>query len=145
VTVSCGQVLWRLYLDTANVKEIQETVSLGVLDGVTTNPSFVAKEGRSFHETLVEICHLVDGPVSAEVVSAEQSAMVTEGKELAKIHENIVRQGPVDSRRAQGNKTVNCGRNQGERHPVLFSKSGVLGCQGWSLVYLSVYRPIRRY
>ena len=85
----------KLYLDTANVKEIAETVSLGVLDGVTTNPSLVAKEGRSFHETLVEICHLVDGPVSAEVVSVEESAMVKEGKALAKIHENIVVKVPL--------------------------------------------------
>ena len=85
----------KLYLDTANVKEIQETVSFGVLDGVTTNPSLVAKEGRSFHETLVEICHLVNGPVSAEVVSVEESAMVKEGKKLAKIHENIVVKVPL--------------------------------------------------
>jgi transaldolase len=85
----------KLYLDTANVKEIQETVSLGVLDGMTTNPSLVAKEGRSFHETLVEICHLVNGPVSAEVVSVEESAMVKEGKELAKIHENLVVKVPL--------------------------------------------------
>lgn len=85
----------KLYLDTANIKEIQETVSLGVLDGVTTNPSLVAKEGRSFHETLIEICHLVNGPVSAEVVSVEESAMVKEGKELAKIHENIVVKVPL--------------------------------------------------
>ena len=85
----------KLYLDTANVKEIKETVSLGVLDGVTTNPSLVAKEGRSFHETLVEICHLVNGPVSAEVVSVEEGAMVKEGKELAKIHENIVVKVPL--------------------------------------------------
>ena len=80
----------KLYLDTANVKEIREAASLGVLDGVTTNPSLVAKEGRSFYEALVEICHLVNGPVSAEVVSVEESAMVKKGKELAKIHQNIV-------------------------------------------------------
>ena len=85
----------KLYIDTANVKEIHEAVSLGILDGVTTNPSLVAKEGRSFHETLVEICHLVNGPVSAEVVSVEESAMVKEGKELAKIHENIVVKVPL--------------------------------------------------
>ena len=85
----------KLYLDTANVKEIGEAASLGVLDGVTTNPSLVAKEGRSFHETLVETCHLVNGPVSAEVVSVEESAMVKEGKELAKIHENIVVKVPL--------------------------------------------------
>ena len=85
----------KLYLDTANVKEIHEAVTLGILDGVTTNPSLVAKEGCSFHETLVEICHLVNGPVSAEVVSVEESAMVKEGKKLAKIHENIVVKVPL--------------------------------------------------
>jgi transaldolase len=80
----------KLYLDTANVKEIQEATSLGVLDGVTTNPSPVAKEGRNFHKALGEICSLVNGPVSAEVVSVEASAMVKEGKTLATIHRNIV-------------------------------------------------------
>jgi transaldolase len=85
----------KLYLDTANVKEIQEVASLGLLDGVTTNPSLVAKEGRSFHEALVEICRLVNGPVSAEVVSLDADAMVREGKELAKIHKNIVLKVPL--------------------------------------------------
>ena len=85
----------KLYLDTANVKEIQEATNLGVLDGVTTNPSLVAKKGHTFHETLVEICNLVNGPVSAEVVSVEESAMVKEGKTLAKIHWNIVVKVPL--------------------------------------------------
>jgi transaldolase len=85
----------KLYLDTANVKEIQEAASLGVLDGVTTNPSHVAKEGRIFREALVEICNIVDGPISAEVVSLEAEAMVKEGKELAKIHQNIVVKVPL--------------------------------------------------
>lgn len=85
----------KFYLDTANVKEIQEAASLGLLDGVTTNPSLVAKEGRSFKEMLVEICNLVDGPISAEVVSVEADAMVKEGKELAKIHKNIVVKVPL--------------------------------------------------
>jgi len=80
----------KFFLDTANVKEIQEAASLGLLDGVTTNPSLVAKEGRNFKEVLVEICNIVDGPVSAEVVSLEADAMVKEGKGLAKIHKNIV-------------------------------------------------------
>ena len=80
----------KFFLDTANVKEIQEAASLGLLDGVTTNPSLVAKEGRIFKEMLIEICKIVDGPISAEVVSLEANAMVKEGKELAKIHKNIV-------------------------------------------------------
>lgn len=85
----------KFYLDTASVKEIQEAASLGLLDGVTTNPSLVAKEGRVFREVLVEICDIVDGPVSAEVVSLEADAMVKEGRELAKIHKNIVVKVPL--------------------------------------------------
>jgi len=85
----------KFYLDTASVKDIQEAASLGLLDGVTTNPSLVAKEGRVFREVLVEICNIVDGPVSAEVVSLEADAMVKEGKELAKIHKNIVVKVPL--------------------------------------------------
>ena len=85
----------KFYLDTASVKEIKEAASLGLLDGVTTNPSLVAKEGRVFREVLVEICNIVDGPISAEVVSIEADAMVKEGRELAKIHKNIVVKVPL--------------------------------------------------
>lgn len=85
----------KFFLDTANVKEIYEAANLGILDGVTTNPSLVVKEGRSFKEMLQEICKIVDGPISAEVVSLEADAMVKEGKELAKIHKNIVVKCPL--------------------------------------------------
>ncbi len=85
----------KFYLDTASVKEIQEAASLGLLDGVTTNPSLVAKEGRVFREVLMEICNIVDGPISAEVVGIEADAMVREGKELAKLHKNIVVKVPL--------------------------------------------------
>ena len=85
----------KIYLDTANVKEIHEAASFGLLDGVTTNPSLVVKEGRSFREMLEEVCKIVDGPISAEVVSVEADAMVKEGKELAKIHKNIVVKCPL--------------------------------------------------
>lgn len=85
----------KIYLDTANVKEIHEAASFGLLDGVTTNPSLVVKEGRSFREMLQEVCKIVDGPISAEVVSMEVDAMVKEGKELAKIHKNIVVKCPL--------------------------------------------------
>ena len=85
----------KFFLDTANVKEIYEAANLGILDGVTTNPSLVVKEGRSFKEMLQEICKIVDGPISAEVVSVEADAMVKEGRELAKIHKNIVVKCPL--------------------------------------------------
>jgi transaldolase len=85
----------KLYLDTASVKEVKEAASLGILDGITTNPSLAAKEGRNFRELLQEICRLVDGPVSEEVVSVEEEAMVKEGRELAKVHKNIVVKCPL--------------------------------------------------
>src|SRR5437879_12500725 len=79
-----------IFLDTGSTKEIKEAASWGVLDGVTTNPSLVAKEGRSFKDLLLEICSVVDGPISAEVVSLEANAMIKEGKDLSAVHKNIV-------------------------------------------------------
>ena len=84
-----------IFLDTGNTKEIKEAASWGVLDGITTNPSLVAKEGRSFKDLLIEICSIVDGPISAEVVSVEADAMVKEGKDLAAVHKNIVVKVPL--------------------------------------------------
>ena len=84
-----------IFLDTGNTKEIKEAASWGVLDGITTNPSLVAKEGRSFKDLLKEICSIVDGPISAEVVSVEADAMVKEGKDLASVHKNIVVKVPL--------------------------------------------------
>jgi transaldolase len=85
----------KLYLDTGNVDEIREAASYGLVDGITTNPSLVSKEGRDFNELLLEICNLIDGPISAEVVSIEAGGMVKEGRELAKIHQNIVVKCPL--------------------------------------------------
>ena len=79
-----------LYIDTANLDEIKQAHDLGVLDGVTTNPSLIAKEGIDYGQRLAEICKIVSGPVSAEVIALEADAMVKEGKERAKIAENIV-------------------------------------------------------
>ena len=80
----------KFFIDTADVKEIREAHSLGILDGVTTNPSLVAKTGRPFRETIDEICSIVKGPVSAEVVSLDTEGMLKEARELAKIADNIV-------------------------------------------------------
>ena len=85
----------KFFLDTANVQEIREAASLGVLDGVTTNPSLVAKEGREFHAVLREIVSLVDGPISAEVTATDRDGMLDEGHELARIHPNIVIKVPL--------------------------------------------------
>jgi len=80
----------KFFIDTANVKEIRDAASLGILDGVTTNPSLVAKEGKDFHRVLREIVSIVNGPISAEVTAMDRDGMVTEGRELAAIHPNIV-------------------------------------------------------
>lgn len=80
----------KIFIDTANVEEIREASKLGVLAGVTTNPSLIAKEGRDLKEVVEEICSIVDGPISAEVISLESDKMVQEARELAKLHENIV-------------------------------------------------------
>ena len=79
-----------LYIDTANIDEIREAADLGVLDGVTTNPSLIAREGVDFHSQMAEICEIVSGPVSAEVVSIDHDGMVSEADELLKIASNIV-------------------------------------------------------
>jgi transaldolase len=79
-----------LYIDTANIDEIREAADLGVLDGVTTNPSLIAREGVDFHTRMAEICDIVSGPVSAEVVSVEHDGMISEADELLKIASNIV-------------------------------------------------------
>ncbi len=80
----------KFFIDTANIEEITKANDLGLLDGVTTNPSLVAREGRDFKELIREICDIVDGPVSAEVISTEASAMIEEAREVASLAENIV-------------------------------------------------------
>jgi transaldolase len=79
----------KLFIDTADVAEIREIASWGILDGVTTNPSLVAKTGRSFQAVIEEICSIVDGPVNAEVLSTEAPAMIDEGRRLAALHPNV--------------------------------------------------------
>jgi transaldolase len=80
----------RFFIDTANIEEIKEANELGVICGVTTNPSLIAKEGRDFIEVVKEISSIVDGPISAEVISLDHKGMVEEADKLAKIHKNIV-------------------------------------------------------
>ncbi|MDH4128423.1 MAG: fructose-6-phosphate aldolase [Spirochaetota bacterium] len=80
----------KLFLDTANINEIREINDLGIIDGVTTNPSLIAKEGRDFKSVVQEIVSIVDGPISAEVISTDAEGMIREAKELSGIHPNIV-------------------------------------------------------
>lgn len=85
----------KFFLDTADVDEVREAAGLGLIDGVTTNPSLVAKVGRPFEELIHEICEIVQGPVSAEVVATEAEPMLEEGRRIAAIHENVVVKCPL--------------------------------------------------
>lgn len=85
----------KIFIDTANIEEIKKAAELGIVSGVTTNPSLIAKEGRKFVDVIAEITEIVDGPISAEVISPIAEEMVEEAKELCKIHKNIVIKIPV--------------------------------------------------
>jgi transaldolase len=85
----------KIFLDTANLNELKTGAGWGIVDGVTTNPTLIAKEGRPIEEQVRLICDIVDGDISAEVVSTEAGAMVEEGKRLARIHKNIVVKCPL--------------------------------------------------
>ncbi len=85
----------KIFIDTANIDEIREANAWGIIDGVTTNPSLVAKTGQPLDAVIKEICTIVDGPISAEVVSVDASGMVAEGERLAAIHPNVVVKVPM--------------------------------------------------
>ena len=93
----------KIFIDTANVDEIKEIAELGILSGVTTNPSLIAKEGRSLESVIKEIVSIVNGPISAEVTALDAVGMISEAKELAKIHPNVVIKIPIT---AEGLKAV---------------------------------------
>jgi transaldolase len=93
----------RIFIDTANLDHIREVNSWGILDGVTTNPSLIAKEGCDFKDRVNAICAIVDGPISAEAVSTDSEGMVREARELSKIHENVIVKIPMT---AEGLKAV---------------------------------------
>lgn len=105
----------KIFIDTANIAEIKEAASLGVLDGVTTNPSLVAKEGKDFRTLLEEICAIVDGPISAEVLAVQFEAIMKEARELSKIHKNIVVKVPLIK---EGLKAVKALKAEGIRTNV---------------------------
>lgn len=96
----------KLFLDTANVNEIREANEMGVICGVTTNPSLIAKEGRDFNEVIKEITSIVDGPISGEVISLEKDGMVKEGREIAKIHPNMIVKIPMTSEGLKATKVL---------------------------------------
>ncbi|MCX7984705.1 MAG: fructose-6-phosphate aldolase [Bacteroidetes bacterium] len=128
----------KFFLDTANVQEIREAASLGLLDGVTTNPSLVAKEGREFIPLLKEICSIVSGPISAEVISTQYSEILQEARELAAIHQNIVVKIPLIK---DGLKAVKTLSNEGIKTNVTlcFSPSQALMAAKAGATYISPF------
>lgn len=128
----------KLFIDTANVDEIREAASWGVIDGVTTNPSLIAKEGRHFETVIQEITEIVDGSISAEVVSLEADKMVEEAKELAKIHKNIVIKVPMTE---EGLKAVHALKKLGIKTNVtlVFSATQALLAAKAGAAYVSPF------
>jgi transaldolase len=96
----------KFFIDTANIGEIKEAAAMGVLDGVTTNPSLISKEKGKFEDIIRQICEIVDGPISAEAVSIDHNGIVKEAEQLAKIHENIVVKVPCILEGLKATKTL---------------------------------------
>jgi transaldolase len=128
----------KFFVDTANLDEIKEANDMGILDGVTTNPSLVSKEGRNFKELLLEICEIVDGPVNAEVVSTDAEGMVKEARKLAGLHKNIVVKIPMLT---EGLKAVKRLHNEGIRTNVtlVFSATQALMAAKAGAAYVSPF------
>ncbi|EIV99430.1 fructose-6-phosphate aldolase [Thermoanaerobacter siderophilus] len=128
----------KFFIDTANVNEIREANELGVIAGVTTNPSLIAKEGRDFIEIVKEITAIVDGPISVEVISTEHEGMIKEAKELANIHENIVIKIPMT---VEGLKAVKVLSKEGIKTNVtlIFSATQALLAARAGATYVSPF------
>lgn len=128
----------KFFIDSANIKEIKEGISVGMVDGVTTNPSLIAKEKRSFADVVNEILEVVDGPVSLEVVSTEAGAMVREGKKLAKMGENAVIKVPMTT---EGLKATKILANEGIKvnQTLIFSPVQALMAAKAGAAYVSPF------
>lgn len=130
------------FIDTANLKEIAEAHDMGILDGVTTNPSLMAKEGITGKENILQhyinICNIVDGPVSAEVIATDFEGMVREGEELAALHKNIVVKIPM---LAEGLKAIKYFANKGIRTncTLIFSAGQALVAAKAGATYISPF------
>jgi transaldolase len=128
----------KFFLDTANVEKIREFAELGMVDGVTTNPTLIAKEGRDFHEVIKEICSIVDGPVSAEVTALDAEGMIEEARELSKLADNVVIKIPMTK---EGMKAVNVLSKEGIKTNVtlIFSANQALMAAKAGATYVSPF------
>ncbi len=114
----------KIFIDTADVKEIRDAAAMGVLDGVTTNPSLVAQTGRGYREVVEEICEIVDGPISAEVIATDLAGMLREARDIAKWHRNVVVKIPLV---AEGLKAVRTLTDEGIKTNVTLCFSAPQG------------------
>lgn len=96
----------KIFIDTANIEEIKTAHSWGIIDGVTTNPSLIAKEGKNFLSVVKEITNIVDGPISAEAISSEAEGIIAEGRQLSKIHKNIIVKVPITQEGLKATKVL---------------------------------------
>ena len=128
----------KLFLDTANVEHIKEANEMGVICGVTTNPSLIAKEGRDFNEVIKEITEIVDGPISGEVVSEDAEGMIKEGREIAAIHKNMIVKSPMT---VEGLKAVKVLAREGIKTNVtlIFSANQALLAANAGATYVSPF------
>lgn len=128
----------KFFIDTANVEDIRKINEIGLLDGVTTNPTLIAKEGRIFEEVIAEIASIVDGPISGEVISLESEGMVKEARELVKIHKNIVVKIPMTQ---EGLKAVKVLSKEGIKTNVtlIFSAAQALLAAKAGATYVSPF------
>ena len=128
----------KLFIDTANVAYIKEMAEWGIISGVTTNPTLIAKEGRDFKEVIKEITSIVDGPISGEVISLDAVGMITEGIEISKIHPNMVVKIPMTE---QGLKAVKALTNLGIKTNVtlVFSVNQALMAATAGATYVSPF------
>lgn len=128
----------KFFLDTANVEYIKEVNEMGVICGVTTNPSLVAKEGRDFNEVIKEITSIVDGPISGEVISEDAQGMIKEGREIAKIHKNMIVKIPMT---AEGLKATKVLASEGIKTNVtlIFSVNQALLAANAGATYVSPF------
>ena len=135
----------KFFVDTADVAEIKELAAPGLLDGVTTNPSLVAKAGREFKDLIAEICGIVPGPVSAEVAATDYEGMLSEGRTLAKIAKNVTVKVPLTWDGLKACRALTGEGHDGQRDAVLLGQPGAAGREGGRDVHLAVRRASRRH
>ncbi len=128
----------KLFIDSANIEHIKDIASLGIISGVTTNPTLIAREGRDFEEVIKEITSIVNGPISGEVISLDADGMVEEGRRIAKIHENMVVKIPMTKEGLKAVKTL-AKENIKTNVPLVFSANQALFAAIAGATYVSPF------